>query len=78
MQGVFFRDTIRRRADALGVAGWIRNRGDGSVEAVFEGQPEAVDALVELSRRGPEGADVTDFELASGEPLEGLSGFAIR
>ena len=55
VQGVFFRDTIRREAERRGVAGWVRNRRDGAVEAVFEGRREDVEAMVELCRRGPRG-----------------------
>jgi acylphosphatase len=77
VQGVFFRDTTRRRAEAAGVAGWVRNRPDGAVEAVFEGGPEAVDELVEFARRGPSRAEVTSVEVADEEP-EGLTGFAVR
>ena len=52
VQGVFFRDSTRREAERRGVAGWARNTADGTVEAVFEGSPEAVDALVDfVSRR---------------------------
>ena len=58
VQGVFFRDSARREAEARGVAGWITNRPDGAVEAVFEGDPDAVAALVDFCRRGPRGADV--------------------
>lgn len=76
VQGVFFRDTTRRSAQAREVSGWIRNRADGSVEAVFEGDPEAVEALVELCRRGPSGAEVTEVEVVE-EPAEGLKGFRI-
>jgi acylphosphatase len=77
VQGVFFRDSLRRRAQSLGVAGWARNRGDGSLEAVFEGPPRAVESLVEFSRRGPRGAEVTEVEVVEEEP-EGLSGFEVR
>ena len=77
MQGVFFRDSTRRRAEAAGVAGWVSNRGDGAVEAVFEGEPEAVEAMVEFCRRGPGRAEVERLELSEEEP-EGLSGFRIR
>ena len=77
VQGVFFRDTTRRRAQALGVAGWVANRDDGAVEAAFEGDAEAVDAMVELCRRGPGQAEVTELEVAD-EPPEGLSGFEVR
>jgi acylphosphatase len=77
VQGVFFRDTARRRAEAEGVAGWISNRSDGAVEAVFEGEPEAVEELVEFCRRGPSRAEVASVEVTEEEP-EGLSGFQVR
>lgn len=77
VQGVFFRDTVRRRAESLGVAGWVTNRDDGAVEAVFEGPDEAVEAMVELCRRGPGRAEVTELEVAD-EPPEGVSSFEIR
>jgi acylphosphatase len=77
VQGVFFRDSCRREADARGVAGWITNRPDGAVEAVFEGDSEAVAALVDFCRRGPRSADVDSVEESSEEP-EGLSGFQVR
>ena len=77
VQGVFFRDTTRRRAQELGVAGWVANRDDGAVEAAFEGDAEAVDAMVELCRRGPGRAEVTELEVAD-EPPEGLRGFEVR
>ena len=77
VQGVFFRDTCRRQADARGVAGWITNRPDGAVEAVFEGNPDDVAALVDFCRHGPRGADVRSVEESSEEP-EALTGFRIR
>jgi len=77
VQGVFFRDSCRREAQARGVAGWISNRADGAVEAVFEGDPDAVAALVELCRRGPRGADVDSVDERSEDP-EGLTGFEVR
>jgi acylphosphatase len=77
VQGVFFRDSTRRRAQTRGVAGWVRNRDDGAVEAVFEGEPDAVDAMVRFASEGPGGADVVDVEVAEEEP-EGLSGFDVR
>jgi acylphosphatase len=61
----------------VGVSGWVRNRREGTVEAVFEGEPSAVDELVELSRRGPSRAEVASVEVTDEEP-EGLSGFAVR
>jgi acylphosphatase len=77
VQGVFFRDTVRRRAAAAGVAGWVANRPDGAVEAVFEGAPDAVAALVELCRRGPPRAHVTGFECTEEDP-QGIEGFTVR
>jgi acylphosphatase len=76
VQGVFFRDSCRREARSLGVAGWVTNRPDGAVEAVFEGEPEAVAALVEWCRHGPRGAYVESVDDRSEEP-EGLSRFQI-
>jgi acylphosphatase len=77
VQGVFFRDSCRREADARGVTGWVTNRPDGAVEAVFEGEPDAVAALVDFCRRGPRGADVGSVHETSEEP-EGLTGFRVR
>jgi acylphosphatase len=74
---VFFRDTLRRRAEAASVAGWVSNRADGAVEAVFEGDPDAVDELVEFCRRGPSRAEVTSVDVVEEEP-EGLTGFGVR
>jgi acylphosphatase len=77
VQGVFFRDTTRRMAHQRGVAGWVRNNPDGSVEAVFEGEKSAIDRLVAFAHEGPRGARVERVEVFDEEP-EGLSGFAIR
>jgi acylphosphatase len=77
VQGVFFRDTTRRKAEQRGVAGWVRNRDDGTVEAFFEGDPDAVDALVAFARKGPRGADVERVDVDDAAP-EGLSGFEVR
>ena len=77
VQGVFFRDTTRREAARRGVAGWVTNRADGAVEAVFEGPPEGVAAMVEFCESGPRGADVDRVEVVDEEP-EGLSGFDVR
>ncbi len=76
VQGVFFRDTVRRRAVSAGVSGWVRNNPDGTVEAVFEGEREAVERLVELCRRGPRGARVGSVDVAAEAP-EGLAGFGV-
>jgi acylphosphatase len=77
VQGVFFRDTVRRMAESRGVAGWVRNRLDGRVEAVFEGAEQPVAAIVEFCREGPRGADVAAVEVSEEEP-ESLRGFEIR
>ena len=76
VQGVFFRAETRERARSLGVAGWIRNNPDGSVEAVFEGLPERVELLVDWCRRGPRGAEVEALDVES-EPPEGEAVFRI-
>jgi acylphosphatase len=77
VQGVFFRDTLRRRAEAAGVAGWASNRADGALEAVFEGDPAAVEEMVEFCRRGPSRAAVASVEVEEEQP-EGLTGFEVR
>jgi acylphosphatase len=76
VQGVFFRDTVRRHAVGAGVAGWVRNNRDGTVEAVFEGDPDAVVRLVDFCRRGPSGARVDRVDVLAEEP-EPLSGFSV-
>lgn len=77
VQGVFFRDATREEATRREVAGWVTNRDDGAVEAVFEGDPEAVHEMVRFCEEGPSSADVERVE-ASEENLEGLSGFSVR
>jgi len=77
VQGVFFRAETRTRARSLGVDGWVRNTADGAVEAVFEGDDERVESMVEWCRRGPAGAQVDDVDMSWAEP-EGERGFAIR
>ena len=76
VQGVFFRDTTRRMADSHGVAGWVRNTRGGTVEAVFEGDQGAVEALVRFTHEGPRGAQVRRVEVTEEEP-EGLTGFRV-
>lgn len=77
VQGVFFRETTRRKATEAGVSGWIENRPNGSVEAVFEGPAEAVDQLVEFCHQGPTAATVESVDAVEERP-EGLSGFNAR
>lgn len=76
VQGVFFRVETRDRARSLGVAGWVRNARDGTVEAAFEGDDEQVESMVDWCRRGPTGARVEAVEVAWAEP-EGEDGFSI-
>ena len=77
VQGVFFRAETRDHARSLGLAGWVRNAPDGTVEAVLEGDDEQVESMVEWCRRGPGGARVEEVEVAWSEP-EGEEGFSIR
>jgi acylphosphatase len=77
VQGVFFRDTCRRRALEHGVAGWVRNLPDRTVEAVFEGEPGPVEALVAWTQQGPPTAIVDRVAIHDEEP-EGLTDFRIR
>jgi acylphosphatase len=77
VQGVFFRDSVRRAAQRRGVAGWAANLPDGSVEVVLEGSPTDVRELISYCSRGPRGADVTGVEVEERTP-RGLRGFQIR
>jgi acylphosphatase len=77
VQGVFFRDSTRRLAQQHGVEGWVANRGDGAVEAVFQGDEDAVERLVAFSRMGPRGAQVESVEVEEENP-EDLRGFRVR
>jgi acylphosphatase len=70
VQGVFFRQNTRRQAQSHGVFGWVKNLDDGRVEAVFEGEEEAVKAVVEFCRVGPKGASVTGVDV-NWEPYRG-------
>jgi acylphosphatase len=78
VQGVFFRDSARREAEKRGIAGWVRNRDDGAVEAVFQGHPDAVEAMVGWCRSGPDRADVDDMDVSVEEESDGLGGFEVR
>ncbi|HXG75330.1 MAG TPA: acylphosphatase [Gaiellaceae bacterium] len=77
VQGVYFRDGVRRHALAAGVSGWVRNRPDGAVEAVLEGDAAGVERVLAFCREGPRGARVERVEVVEEAP-EGLTGFAIR
>ena len=71
VQGVFFRDLMRRRAASRGVTGWVRNCADGTVQAHLEGQPDAVAEIVLWCRSGPRGAEVEDLQVSVVEPAGG-------
>jgi acylphosphatase len=77
VQGVGFRVSCAQRARDRRVAGWVRNRSDGTVEAVFEGDDDAVASLVEWCARGPRGAEVSSVDVTVEEP-EGSTSFEIR
>ena len=77
VQGVWFRETMRLEAERLEVAGWVRNRDDGSVEADLQGLPAAVDRLLAWCRVGPAGARVEGVEVHPGVPEPGVTGFRV-
>jgi acylphosphatase len=77
VQGVWFRESCRRRAIELGVAGWVRNRADGTVEAEFEGAEADVAQAVAWCRVGPSAAEVAEIDVVPIEPTR-MSGFAVR
>ena len=76
VQGVWFRESMRREAERLNVAGWVRNTSDGSVEAVVHGPAEAVEAIIEWARKGPPLAQVDRIDI--GEAHGQFSGFEKR
>ena len=76
VQGVGFRFAVERAARSRGVSGWVRNRPDGTVEAVLEGRPEDVEALVDFCRQGPRGAGVERVDVVAESP-DGLAGFRV-
>ena len=77
VQGVWFRESCRRRATELGVAGWVRNRSDGTVEAEFEGAEADVAQAVAWCRVGPPAAEVAGIDVVPVEPTR-TAGFALR
>ena len=78
VQGVFFRDSARKQAERLGLAGWVRNLPDGRVEALFEGPPGSVTEMIEWCKEGPPQASVEDVETDPEEPGGDLEGFEVR
>ena len=77
VQGVFYRDTVRRAAQQRGVAGWAANRSDGTVEVWLEGEPDAVDSMLRVLHDGPPRAEVERVDVEEAEP-QGLDGFGTR
>ena len=77
VQGVNFRAVTRRHAEELGLAGWVANQADGTVALHAEGDPEALDALVDWVHEGPAGSNVERVDVAEVQP-EGTTGFAVR
>jgi acylphosphatase len=77
VQGVFFRAETRDRARSLGLSGWVRNVPDGSVEAVFEGERERIESILDWCRRGPGLAEVDDVDVEWEQP-RGEEGFGAR
>jgi acylphosphatase len=77
VQGVFFRDTVRRAAQQRGVSGWAANRPDGTVEVWLEGEQDAVDSMLRVLHDGPPHADVERVDVDEVEP-QGLGHFEIR
>lgn len=77
VQGVYFRETLRGRAESRDVRGWVTNRADGTVEAALEGRKADVEALVGFCRQGPARAEVDQVEIRNEEP-EGLTDFKIE
>lgn len=78
VQGVFFRESTRIEAARLGLIGWVRNRDDGSVEAVAEGEPAALEDFIRWCHRGPQAARVTDVERAESEPTGEFRAFTVE
>lgn len=77
VQGVGFRFSLRAEAERLGVGGWVRNRRDGSVEAVLVGDPDAVESVIAWAHDGPAGARVDDLDVLESSE-QSASGFEIR
>jgi len=76
VQGVWYRGSMEETARRLGVAGWVKNCSNGNVEAVAEGEPAAIDALIAWCWKGPPAARVNDVAVHE-EPAQGLTGFRI-
>ena len=78
VQGVWFRASTKQKAEELGITGWVRNTSDGKVEAVFEGEEEIVQKMIEWCRHGPPLATVEHVEIKQQKPTDGFEGFTIK
>ena len=78
VQGVFFREETRRAAERLNVKGWVRNRSDGTVEALFEGTQQAVDAAIAWCRKGSSRAEVADVQVSWEAYVGDFDAFSIK
>jgi acylphosphatase len=78
VQGVFFRDSTREKAESLSLAGWVKNRSDGTVEAVFEGPSERVREMIEWCESGPSHAEVENVEANFETPENDLPSFEVK
>lgn len=78
VQGVGFRANARQQAQSLNVKGWIKNLFDGRVEAVVQGDKEAVTQMIKYLKKGPSFANVTDYEINNETPQENLDNFSIK
>jgi len=78
VQGVWFRASTRQKAEELGITGWVRNTTDGKVEAVFEGEEEIVQKMIEWCRHGPPLATVEHVKIKQQKPTDGFEGFTIK
>jgi acylphosphatase len=78
VQGVFFRDSARKKAEQLGLAGWVENLPDGRVEALFEGAQEKVREMIQWCEEGPPHATVEDVDAEFEDFEESLEGFEVR
>ena len=78
VQGVFFRANTRKKAKELEVTGWIKNSPSGKVEAVFEGERDRIQKIIEWAKKGPQGAQVDDLELDWQEYRDEFNNFEIK
>ena len=78
VQGVFFRSSVRNQARLHRLTGWVRNTADGKVEALFEGDKDDINVLIDYCREGPPGAEIQDVEVEWKEPNGNFSSFEIR